>query len=98
MLTVGGARADVLAEHFGTPALLLDLAVFDRSLKGILEAASARGMRISYAAKALLMAVLEAQQWCDKMENKQEMSEIVGRRHYGRKAVAPSSSVTVNDT
>ncbi len=32
------------------------------------------------AAKALLMAVLEAQQWCDRMENKREMCEIVGRR------------------
>jgi nitrate/nitrite transport system substrate-binding protein len=34
------------------------------------------------AAKALLMAVMEAQQWCDKMENKQEMSEIVGKRQW----------------
>ena len=31
------------------------------------------------AAKALLMAAMEAQQWCEKMENKQEMAEIVGR-------------------
>jgi nitrate/nitrite transport system substrate-binding protein len=29
------------------------------------------------AAKALLMAVLEAQQWCDKAENKEEMCKIV---------------------
>src|SRR5205823_1405335 len=29
------------------------------------------------AAKALLMAVLEAQMWCDKMENKQEMCQIL---------------------
>jgi nitrate/nitrite transport system substrate-binding protein len=34
------------------------------------------------AAKALLMAVMEAQQWCDKPENKQEMSEIVGKRQW----------------
>jgi nitrate/nitrite transport system substrate-binding protein len=34
------------------------------------------------ATKALLMAIMEAQQWCDKMENKQEMSEIVGRRQW----------------
>jgi nitrate/nitrite transport system substrate-binding protein len=34
------------------------------------------------AAKALLMAVMEAQQWCDRMENKQEMCEIVGRRSW----------------
>src|SRR5512134_643733 len=34
------------------------------------------------AAKALLMAVMEAQQWCDRKENKQEMCEIVGRRSW----------------
>ncbi len=31
------------------------------------------------AAKALLMAVQEAQQWCDKLENKEEMCNIVGQ-------------------
>ena len=34
------------------------------------------------AAKALLMAVLEAQIWCDKMENKVEMCEIISARRY----------------
>ena len=34
------------------------------------------------AAKAALMAVQEAQIWCDKMENKAEMCEIVGRRSW----------------
>ena len=34
------------------------------------------------AAKALLMAVLEAQQWCDKLENKEEMCRIVGGREW----------------
>jgi nitrate/nitrite transport system substrate-binding protein len=34
------------------------------------------------AAKALLMAVLEAQQWCDKDENKKEMCEIVSQRQW----------------
>ena len=34
------------------------------------------------AARALLMAVMEAQQWCDKMENKAELAEIVGRRQW----------------
>jgi nitrate/nitrite transport system substrate-binding protein len=34
------------------------------------------------AAKALLMAVLEGQQWCDKDENKQEMCEIVSKRQW----------------
>lgn len=40
------------------------------------------------AAKALLMAVMEAQQWCEKMENKQEMSEIVGKRQWFNVPVA----------
>jgi nitrate/nitrite transport system substrate-binding protein len=34
------------------------------------------------ATNAILMAVMEAQQWCDKAENKQEMAEIVGRRQW----------------
>jgi nitrate/nitrite transport system substrate-binding protein len=40
------------------------------------------------AAHALLMAVMEAQQWCDKPENKQEMSEIVGKRQWFNVPVA----------
>jgi len=32
------------------------------------------------AAEALTAAVIEAQQWCDKMENKAELSEILGKR------------------
>ncbi|HEY9662959.1 MAG TPA: CmpA/NrtA family ABC transporter substrate-binding protein [Allocoleopsis sp.] len=34
------------------------------------------------AAKALTMAVLEAQQWCDQIENKQEMCEIISKREW----------------
>lgn len=34
------------------------------------------------AAKAMLMAVLEAQQWSDKMENKKELCTIVGGRDW----------------
>jgi nitrate/nitrite transport system substrate-binding protein len=34
------------------------------------------------AAKAVLMAVMEGQQWCDKMENKAEMADILGRRQW----------------
>ncbi|MBC8121459.1 MAG: ABC transporter substrate-binding protein [Gemmatimonadaceae bacterium] len=34
------------------------------------------------AAKALLMAVQEAQMWCDKMENKDELSQIVSKRQW----------------
>jgi len=34
------------------------------------------------ATLAILMAVMEAQQWCEKMENKQEMAEIIGKRQW----------------
>jgi nitrate/nitrite transport system substrate-binding protein len=34
------------------------------------------------AAKALLMAVQEAQQWCDKPENKEEMCKIISQRQW----------------
>jgi nitrate/nitrite transport system substrate-binding protein len=34
------------------------------------------------AARALLMAVMEGQQWCDRMENKEELAAIVGRRQW----------------
>ena len=48
----------------------------------------ALGMRAEWidkyprAAKALLMATMEAQQWADKFENKDEMSAILGRRQW----------------
>ncbi|MGL5363271.1 MAG: CmpA/NrtA family ABC transporter substrate-binding protein [Bosea sp. (in: a-proteobacteria)] len=38
--------------------------------------------------RAILMAVMEAQQWCDRMENKQELAEIVGRRQWFNVPVA----------
>ncbi|MEN9264538.1 MAG: CmpA/NrtA family ABC transporter substrate-binding protein, partial [Gloeomargarita sp. GMQP_bins_44] len=34
------------------------------------------------ATKALLMAILEAQQWCDKDENKSEMCQILAKREW----------------
>ena len=34
------------------------------------------------ATQALLMAVMEAQQWCEKPENKKEMCEIIGKRQW----------------
>jgi nitrate/nitrite transport system substrate-binding protein len=46
------------------------------------------GMRAEYveknpkAALAVLMAVMEAQQWCEKMENKDEMAAIIGKRQW----------------
>lgn len=48
----------------------------------------ALGMRAAFvdrnpaAAQALLMAVMEAQQWCDDMANKEEMAQILGRRQW----------------
>jgi len=34
------------------------------------------------ATLAILMAVMEAQQWCEKTENKEEMATIIGRRQW----------------
>ncbi|MFO1148078.1 MAG: CmpA/NrtA family ABC transporter substrate-binding protein [Alsobacter sp.] len=48
----------------------------------------ALGMRAEWveknpkAARALLMAVMEAQIWCDQMANKEEMAQILGRRQW----------------
>jgi nitrate/nitrite transport system substrate-binding protein len=48
----------------------------------------ALGMRAAWvdknpnAAKAVLMAVMEAQQWCEKAENKEELANIVGKRQW----------------
>jgi len=52
------------------------------------------GMRAAWvdkhpkAAKALLMAVQEAQMWCDKMENRDEVSAIVSKRSWINAPVA----------
>jgi nitrate/nitrite transport system substrate-binding protein len=52
------------------------------------------GMRADFVDKnpkatlAIMMAVMEAQIWCDKVENKQEMAEIVGRRQWFNVPVA----------
>jgi nitrate/nitrite transport system substrate-binding protein len=34
------------------------------------------------ATQAILMAVMEAQMWCEKMENKEEMATIIGKRQW----------------
>ena len=34
------------------------------------------------AAQAILMAVMEAQQWADKAENKKELATIMGKRQW----------------
>jgi nitrate/nitrite transport system substrate-binding protein len=54
----------------------------------------ALGMRADWveknpnAAKAILMAVMEAQQWCDDMANKEEMAGIIGKRAWMNVPVA----------
>jgi nitrate/nitrite transport system substrate-binding protein len=40
------------------------------------------------ATRAILMATMEAQQWCEKAENKAEMAEIIGRRQWFNVPVA----------
>lgn len=40
------------------------------------------------AAQAILMAILEAQQWCDKPANKAEMAQIIAGREYLKVAVS----------
>lgn len=40
------------------------------------------------ATQAIMMAVMEAQQWCDKPANRREMSEIVGKRQWFNVPVA----------
>ncbi|WP_072393227.1 CmpA/NrtA family ABC transporter substrate-binding protein [Hyphomicrobium sp. CS1GBMeth3] len=48
----------------------------------------ALGMRSAWidknptAARALLMAVMEAQQWCEAMDNKEELATILGKRQW----------------
>ncbi len=40
------------------------------------------------ATRAILMALMEAQQWCEKAESKPEMAEIIGRRQWFNVPVA----------
>ncbi|MBS0242801.1 MAG: ABC transporter substrate-binding protein [Proteobacteria bacterium] len=52
------------------------------------------GMRADFvdqnpkATLAIMMATMEAQQWCERQENKQEMAEIIGRRQWFNVPVA----------
>jgi len=54
----------------------------------------ALGMRAAWvdknpnAAKAIVTAVMEAQQWCEKAENKEELANIVGKRQWFNVPVA----------
>jgi len=58
VIAIGGERADVLAERFGTPFLAIDLRVLDAALDAMLAAAAPHGIAISYAGKALLLTGL----------------------------------------
>ena len=61
------------------------------------------GMRADFvdanpkATQAILMAVMEAQQWADKRENRQELSEIVGRRQWFNVPVADINKRLLGD-
>ena len=54
----------------------------------------ALGMRADWveknpnAAKAMLMAIMEAQMWCEDMANKEEMATIIGKRNWMNVPVA----------
>ena len=61
----------------------------------------ALGMRAAWvdknpnAAKALLMAVMEAQQWCEKMENKEELADNRRQAAMVQRARSPTSSAAL---
>ena len=57
-LTIAGERADELAQAYGTPLLVLDLQQIDASVARLRGACDPHGVRISYAAKALLIVAL----------------------------------------
>ncbi|HKY87287.1 MAG TPA: CmpA/NrtA family ABC transporter substrate-binding protein [Pseudorhodoplanes sp.] len=54
----------------------------------------ALGMRAAWvdkhpkATQAIMMAIMEAQQWCEKAENKQELADITGKRQWFNVPVA----------
>jgi len=54
-MTLGGERADALAERFGTPVLVIDLRALDGALDAMLAAAAPHNIAVSYAGKALLL-------------------------------------------
>ena len=58
VLTISGERADVLAATYDTPLLVLDLREVDASVARLRAACDPHGVRISYAAKALLVTAL----------------------------------------
>ncbi len=82
MLCVGEPwNAQIIRHHVGYSALTTGELWLDHPEKAL-------AMRADWvdhyprAAKAILMAVLEAQMWCDEMANKEEMCQIVSARKY----------------
>ncbi len=57
-LTIGGVAAPTLAHRYGTPLLVIDLAVFDAAITEFTEACAPYGMHVAYAGKALLFVAL----------------------------------------
>ena len=57
-MTLGGERADALAERFGTPVLVIDLRTLDGALNAMLAAAAPHNIAVSYSGKALLLTGL----------------------------------------
>jgi diaminopimelate decarboxylase len=58
VITLGGERADALAERYGTPVLVIDLRALDGALDTMLAAAAPHNIAVSYAGKALLLVGL----------------------------------------
>ncbi|MHB8146566.1 MAG: diaminopimelate decarboxylase [Vulcanimicrobiaceae bacterium] len=58
VLTIGGERADVLADTYDTPLLVLDVREVDANIARLRAACDPHGVRISYAAKALVVTAL----------------------------------------
>ena len=58
MLTIGGVRADALADTFGTPLVVIDLTELDAAVGAMRRACDPHGVKISYAGKALLVTAL----------------------------------------
>lgn len=57
-LCIGGARAGELAQHYGTPLLVLDYDVLDAAIAAFCDACAPHGFEIAYAGKALLLVAL----------------------------------------
>ncbi len=55
-LLLGGIRADVLASAYGTPLVVMDIAMIQRAIDMFQSSCDPLGLRISYAAKAFLCA------------------------------------------